>query len=413
MPFVAAPVKIPGDIHHILFKFSKSRTLPARQVQRTKIILLAADGMNNMQISTRVGPRQDSVSKWRGRFLKALPLLQEIAEKDRSHLEDAVSSFLNDRPRPGQPAHYTDEQIIRILEIACREPQEFGYEVSHWSLNLLVNAVVKEGIVESISAKTVSRFLKYGEIHPHLIRYWLHSSEKTDSPETFAEKVNEICTVYHEAETVHENGGHTISVDEMTGIQALEHKYPDKPVIPGKAAHMEFEYIRHGTVSLIGFFDVATGRMEKPYLNSTRTEKDFVEAIRALIETDSEAPWTFVCDGLNIHKSESLVRFVAGQCGLSEDLGSKGRSGILKNQESRAEFLHHKDHRTRIVYTPKHCSWMNQIEIWFGIINRRLLKRKSYRSIEELKASILRFVEQYNVMAKPFKWTYKGVPLTV
>ena len=113
MPFVAAPVKIPGDIHHILFKFSKSRTLPARQVQRTKIILLAADGMNNMQISTRVGPRQDSVSKWRGRFLKALPLLQEIAEKDRSHLEDAVSSFLNDRPRPGQPAHYTDEQIIR------------------------------------------------------------------------------------------------------------------------------------------------------------------------------------------------------------------------------------------------------------------------------------------------------------
>ena len=93
--------------------------------------------------------------------------------------------------------------------------------------------------------------------------------------------------------------------------------------------------------------------------------------------------------------------------------GSKGRSGILKNQESRAEFLHHKDHRIRIVYTPKHCSWMNQIEIWFGIINRRLLKRKSYRSIEELKASILRFVEQYNVMAKPFKWTYKGVPLTV
>lgn len=213
--------------------------------------------------------------------------MQEIAEKDRSHLEDAVSSFLNDRPRPGQPAHYTDEQIIRILEIACREPQEFGYEVSHWSLNLLVNAVVKEGIVESISAKTVSRFLKYGgnppASHP-LLASFLRENRFS---ETFAEKVNEICTVYHEAETVHENGGHTISVDEMTGIQALEHKYPDKPVIPGKAAHMEFEYIRHGTVSLIGFFDVATGR-RKTILNSTRTEKDFVEAIRALIETDPE-----------------------------------------------------------------------------------------------------------------------------
>ncbi|RAZ95413.1 transposase, partial [Klebsiella oxytoca] len=106
-------------------------------------------------------------------------------------------------------------------------------------------------------------------------------------------------------------------------------------------------------------------------------------------------------DGLNTHKSESLVRFIAQQCGLMEDLGIKGKSGILKNLESRAEFLHNKDHRIRIVYTPKHCSWMNQIEIWFGIINRKLLKRKSYLSIAELEASILRFIEQYNLTAHP------------
>ena len=225
--------------------------------------------------------------------------------------------------------------------------------------------------------------------------------------------MNEICTVYHEAKANCETGGHTISVDEMTGIQALEHKYPDKPVMPGKAARMEFEYIRHGTTSLIGFFDIATGRMEAPYLNQTRTEEDFVKAVSALVETDPEASWTFVCDGLNTHKSESLVRFVAEQCGLPDNLGCKGKSGILKSMESRAEFLHREDHRIRIIYTPKHCSWMNQIEIWFGIINRRLLKRKSYKSIEELEASILRFIEQYNLTAKPFKWTYQGVPLTV
>lgn len=224
--------------------------------------------------------------------------------------------------------------------------------------------------------------------------------------------MNEICTIYHEAEASCEVGCHTISVDEMTGIQALEHKYPDKPVMPGKAARMEFEYIRHGTTSLIGFFDVATGRMEAPYLNPTRTEEDFVKAVSALVETAPGASWTFVCDGLNTHKSESLVRYVAEQCGLSDDLGCKGKSGILKSMESRAEFLHQEDHRIRIVYTPKHCSWMNQIEIWFGIINRRLLKRKSYKSIEELETSILRFIEQYNLTAKPFKWTYKGVPLT-
>ena len=162
MPFVAAPVTIPEEIHHILLKFSKSRTLPARQVQRAKIILLAADGLNNMQISNRVGLGQDSVSKWRGRFLKSLPVLREVAEKDSSHLEEAVTSFLADNPRPGQPSHYTDEQIIKILEIACRNPEELGYEASHWSLNLLVDAVIKEGVVETISAKTVSRFLKYG-----------------------------------------------------------------------------------------------------------------------------------------------------------------------------------------------------------------------------------------------------------
>ena len=360
--------------------------------------ILAAGGLDNMRISNEVGLGQDSVSKWRSRFIKSLPLLQEVAEKAPSNLEEAVCAFLDDRPRPGQPMHYTDEQIIKIQEMACRNPEELGYETSHWSLSQLKDAVIKAGIVDSISVKTVSR-------------YWLHSSEKVDSPETFAEKVNEICAIYHEAEAVCAAGGHTISVDEMTGIQALEHKYPDKPVIPGKAAHMEFEYIRHGTTSLIGFFDVATGRMEAPYLNPTRTEEDFVDSLQALVKTDPEASWTFVCDGLNTHKSESLVRFVAQQCGITEDLGRKGKSGILKNLESRAEFLHRKDHRIRIVYTPKHCSWMNQIEIWFGIINRRLLKRKSYKSVEELEASILRFIEQYNLLAKPFRWTYKGVPL--
>ncbi len=251
-----------------------------------------------------------------------------------------------------------------------------------------------------------------GEIHPHHTRYWLHSSEKMDSPETYAAKVNEICAVYHDAQAVHDAGGHTIAVDEMTGIQALERKYPDKPVMPGKTARLEFEYIRHGTTSLIGFFDVATGRIESPYLNQTRTEEDFVKAVSTLVETDPKASWTFVCDGLNTHKSESLVRFVAQKCGLSDDLGCKGKSGILKDLNSRSEFLSQKDHKIRFVYTPKHCSWMNQIEIWFSIINRCLLKRKSYKSIGELVSSILRFIDQYNITSKPFNWSFNGLPLT-
>ena len=166
MPLKPAPILISDSVYHILSKFSKSRTLPARQVERAKIFILCADGLNNLQISEKVSIGQDSVSKWRTRFLKSLPLLREIEEKNPTELEDKITSLLSDYARTGQPPTYTDEQIIRILEIACRTPEEYGYEASHWSLNQLVDVVIKEGIAESISAKTISRFLKYGENPP-------------------------------------------------------------------------------------------------------------------------------------------------------------------------------------------------------------------------------------------------------
>lgn len=204
-----------------------------------------------------------------------------------------------------------------------------------------------------------------------------------------------------------------VSTDEMTGVQALEHRYPDKLPLPVQEAKMEFEYIRHGTTSLIGFFEVATGKIFPPYLNETRGEGDFSEAVRQVVESAPGHNWVFVCDGLNTHKSEVLVRYVAEACGIDADLGQKGKSGILKNLQSREGFLHDPSHRIRFVYTPKHCSWMNQIEIWFGIINRKLLKRRSYTSIEEMKESIRRFIEQYNLTAHAFRWTYAGIPLTI
>lgn len=248
---------------------------------------------------------------------------------------------------------------------------------------------------------------------PHKIRYWLHSPEKSENPETFAAKVNEICSLYLASTDLMEENTCVVSTDEMTGVQALEHKYPDKLPLPGQTAKMEFEYIRHGTTSLIGFFEVATGKIFPPYLNETRGESDFCEAVRQVAETAPEKDWIFVFDSLNTHKSETLVKYVAEACGIDAGLGHKGKSGILKSLRSREEFLHDPSHRIRFVYTPRHCSWMNQIEIWFGIINRKLLRRQSYTSIEEMKESIRRFIEQYNLTAHAFRWTYAGIPLTV
>ena len=220
--------------------------------------------------------------------------------------------------------------------------------------------------------------------------------------------------MYAEAPALHQRGVHILSTDEKTGIQALERKHPTRPMKPGLVERREFEYSRHGTQVLIANFEVATGNLVTPSIGATRTEADFLAHISRTISTDPQGEWVFIVDQLNTHKSESLVRLVAERCGIEVDLGIKGRSGILKSMKSRTAFLQDPAHRIRFVYTPKHASWLNQIEIWFSILVRRVLKRGNFTSVDHLRERILAFIDYFNkTMAKPFKWTYAGRPLTV
>lgn len=252
------------------------------------------------------------------------------------------------------------------------------------------------------------------DLKPHLIRYWLTPAADED-PADREEKITDVCATYREAPARAKQGERTVSSDEMTGVQALERAAPGLPMARGKVERREFEYVRHGTRTFIVNFDVVSGQVVAPSCGPTRTEADFLAHVQSTVASDPSATrWHFVADNLNTHCSESLVRYVAELSGVTDDLGKKGREGILQSRGSRAAFLSDPSHTIIFHYTPKHASWLNQVEIWFSILMRKLLRRGSFTSVADLEAKVLAFIDYFNrTMAKPFKWTYQGKPLRV
>jgi transposase len=323
MPGSAAKVVITERQQALLRQIAGAATSPVRLAQRAEIILRAFDGQENQAIAAAIDLDPTAVGVWRRRWARAWPRLIQIeGVETQAAYRRAVEKVLSDAPRSGNPGKFTPEQITLLLAVACEPPQKSGRPITHWTTAELADEVQKRGIVPSISVSQLRRYLQEAALQPHKSRYWLNARAK--DPQQFRHKVEAVCTCYREAPPLYtEANTHTVCTDEMTGIQALERTAATLPLKPGRVECREFEYRRHGTLTLIGNFHVVTGQLVAPTLGPTRTEADFVGHVAQTVATDPQASWVFVVDNLNIHASASLVQWVAKTCGIEQELGKK------------------------------------------------------------------------------------------
>jgi transposase len=376
----------------------KSRSLPAKIVMRARLILLAHKGVSGRKIAKFVDCVPSTVSNWIVRWVNDPPKYKRL-----------LRAWFEDRPRSGAPYRFSIDQRAQVIALACEKPEDHGLPIGTWTSEEIRAIAIKENLVSNISRRHVSRILVDVDLKPHLSRYWLNS--KPDPLK--ADKIKAINKAYRQAKDQEKKGVLTFCLDEMTGIQALERISEDKPSKPGMIRCIEYEYKRHGTLCLLGAYNVAQGNLMGLVLPQ-RTEKDFVALIDHIVQQHPEAKgFRFILDNLNTHQSEKLVRNIAEKEKVDlASLGVKGKSGILMNMTTRQEFLKRKKHKVLFHYTPKHASWMNQIEIVFGIIARKAIRRGSFCSKKQLKERLHKFIDYFNAtLAKPFEWNYGNKPL--
>ncbi|MEO2036305.1 MAG: transposase [Planctomycetaceae bacterium] len=407
----AAKILLTETQQDILQKITRSTTSAQRLMQRARVILLAFEGRRNDDIATLVKLNRKQVGLWRRRWKESFDALVSIECRETgAALRRAVEDVLNDAQRSGTHGIFSAEQITQIMAIACEPPEHSARPVDHWTHSELADQAAKRKIVSSISPRQVGRYLAAAELQPHRSKYWLNTTEKDEH--VFQTQVEVVCQTWREAPNLYfQANTHTVSVDEMPGLQALERIAETIPMKPNQPKRIEYEYRRHGTLCLIGNWHVVEGQMISSTIKATRTESDFAWHIHNTVRTD--AGWVFVLDNLNVHCSATLVGYVADLEGIDKrTLGKKGRSGVLKSVESRQKFLSDRSHRIRFVYLPKHTSWLNQIEIVFGIVSRRVMRRGNFKSLENLKERLIDFINYFNrTFAKPFQWNYTGRPV--
>ncbi len=329
-------------MYTILTKLERRRTLAANIALRVRIILLAYQRKQNICIAGLLGVERHCVGRWRRRWQESFDALLSIEMAEtRAALERAIVDTFRDAHRSGSPGKFSGEQIAQL--------------------------------------------------QPHRRKYWCFTTEK--DPEVFQKQVKEVCQTYLCARSAYlHDGTRTTCVDEMTSLQANEQRTETRLARPGQIAKSECQYTRHGTLSLTGSWDVVLGQMIHTTIKPTRKSDDFAEHIVQTISAAPNANWIFVMDNLNTHSGEPVVRLVARLLEIDqESLGDKRRRGILGSAKSRREFLSDPRHRIRFVFIAKHSSWLNQIEVVFGIVARRIMRHGSFTSLDDLREKMIAF----------------------
>jgi transposase len=375
--------------------------------------LTFGDLLDAQALGEIAGVTAKTAGKHVARMEQSLDALEAVAAQGcQAKLERTVEECLEDAPRSGRPPQFSPLQIVSIISIACEKPEACGRPISKWTPREVADEAIKRGIVDTISPSHVGDILRSVNLRPHKTKGWCFTTEKDQ--QAFTQRAQAVCDVYLQApQNYDQSGVHTVSVDEATGLQANEKRAESLPPRPDQAAKEETQYTRHGTVCLTAAWDVVLGQVVHHNVQKTRTNEDFANFIEQTIGSDPLGRWVFVLDNLNTHSGEPLVRLIARLEGIDPaTLGDKRkRKGILGSTASRQAFLGDPQRRIRFVFTPKHSSWLNQVEVIFGIIKRRALAGASFQSQAALIERITSFISYFNTtFAKPMNWTYTGRP---